>query len=110
MRKQCVPGPLLSFVGPGNEARITQTWLLIATLVCMIGDYQENHNTDKLVGRVSINVMYMYILANLNLYFCRILTKYAGHTVMAIASYTSAKKPTKLTCSALTVNKYRTCI
>ena len=22
MRKQCVPGPLLSFVGPGNEATI----------------------------------------------------------------------------------------
>ena len=22
MRKQCVPGPLLSFVGPGNEASI----------------------------------------------------------------------------------------
>ena len=21
MREQCVPGPLLSFVGPGNEAR-----------------------------------------------------------------------------------------
>ena len=61
--------------------------MLIAMSVCMTGDYQENHNTDKLGRRyptcvdiccsitrgliISINVMYMYILANLNLYFCR---------------------------------------
>ena len=33
MRKQCVPGPLLSYIGPGNEARDQAVYMSLSTLL-----------------------------------------------------------------------------
>ena len=39
MREQCVPGPLLSFVGPGNEATGTSAYIDRFTFNSMLIEY-----------------------------------------------------------------------
>ena len=51
MREQCVPGPLLSFVGPGNEAISECVYVCVAGGLCVRQSTVEGLTQDYIAHR-----------------------------------------------------------